>query len=69
MSIERRYARSMFDPGELVELRQMCMTAGKVFPPGKYVCGELPEVAFELGLVDRLPPIKGKSKKIEAESE
>lgn len=66
MGIERKYVRSLFEPGEMVELRQICLTAGRVFPPGKYIVGELPEIAFELGLVDRLPGVKGKNDNIDA---
>jgi len=69
MGIERKFIRSMFEINEMVELRQMCLTAGRVFPPGKYIVGELPEVAFELGLVDRLPGVKGKNDKIVDEEE
>jgi hypothetical protein len=42
----------------------MCFTPGKVFQPGKYIVGELPDIAFEMGLVDRLPPVKGKNAEI-----
>jgi hypothetical protein len=42
----------------------MCFTPGRVFEPGKYIVGELPDIAFEMGLVDRLPPVKGKSAQI-----
>jgi hypothetical protein len=64
MAIERRMSRSMFLPGEVVQLRQMCFTPGKMFQPGKYIAGELPDVAFDMGLVDRLPPVRGKSAEI-----
>jgi len=65
MAIERRMSRLMFLPGEEVQLRQMCFTPGKLYQPGKYIAGELPDVAFDMGLVDRLPPVRGKSEEIE----
>lgn len=65
MGIERKMFRGMFDPSEVVELRQICFTPGKVFSPGKYIAGELPDVAFEMGLVDKLPPVKGNNAEIE----
>ncbi|MCY7323250.1 MAG: hypothetical protein LH660_15960 [Phormidesmis sp. CAN_BIN36] len=64
MAIERRMSRSMFLPGEEVVLRQMCFTPGRVFQPGKYIMGDLPDVAFDMGLVDRLPPVRGKNAEI-----
>ncbi|KAM3100732.1 hypothetical protein ACKFKF_10890 [Phormidesmis sp. 146-12] len=67
MAIERRMSRLMFLPGEEVQLRQMCFTPGKLYQPGKYIAGELPDVAFDMGLVDRLPPVRGKSEEIEPE--
>jgi hypothetical protein len=36
-----------------------------MFQPGKYIAGELPDVAFEMGLVERVPPVKGKNAQIE----
>ncbi|NEP09552.1 MAG: hypothetical protein F6K14_04840 [Symploca sp. SIO2C1] len=65
MGLERKMWRGMFTPGEVVELRQMCFTPGRVFEPGKYIAGELPDVAFEMGLVEQLPPVKGKNAQIE----
>ncbi|NES21655.1 MAG: hypothetical protein F6K41_22685 [Symploca sp. SIO3E6] len=65
MGLERKMWRGMFLPGEVVELRQMCFTPGRVFEPGKYIVGELPDIAFEMGLVEQLPPVKGKSEQIE----
>ncbi len=65
MAIERRLSRSMFLPGEEVVLRQVCFTPGRVFQPGKYITGDLPDVAFDMGLVDRLPPVRGKSAEIQ----
>ena len=64
MGLEKRMFRGMFAPGEVVQLRQMCFTPGKMFQPGKYIAGELPDIAFEMGLVDRLPPLKGKNAQI-----
>lgn len=64
MAIERRMSRSMFLPGEVVQLRQLCFTPGRMFQPGKYIAGDLPDVAFDMGLVERLPPVRGKSAEI-----
>ena len=64
MGLEKSMFRGMFAPGEVVQLRQMCFTPGKMFQPGKYIAGELPDIAFEMGLVDRLPPVKGKNAQI-----
>lgn len=58
---QRIFSRSTFLPQEVVELRQTCFTPARVFNPGKYIAGQLPDIAFELGLVDRLPPVRGKS--------
>lgn len=64
MGIERRLSRAMFLSTEIVELRQLCFTPGRLFEPGKYLAGELPDTAFEMGLVDKLPPIRGRSEEI-----
>ncbi|GAB4226892.1 MAG: hypothetical protein Kow00121_55340 [Elainellaceae cyanobacterium] len=64
MGIEQRMFRGAFSPDEVVELRQMCFTPGRIFEPGKYIVGDLPDLAFEMGLVDRLPPVRGKSAEI-----
>ncbi len=64
MGIEHRQYRSTFLPTEVVELRQICFTAGRMFEPGKYIAGDLPSIAFEMGLVDRLPPIRGKNAEV-----
>ncbi|MBW4441922.1 MAG: hypothetical protein KME10_11925 [Plectolyngbya sp. WJT66-NPBG17] len=64
MGIERRMSRAMFLAAETVQLRQVCFTPGRVYQPGRYIAGELPDVAFEMGLVDRLPPVRGKSAEI-----
>ncbi len=61
MAIERRLSRAMFDSTEIVELRQLCFTPGRVFQPGHYISGELPDTAFDMGLVEKLPPVRGKS--------
>ncbi len=64
MGIEQRMWRGMFVPSELVQLKQVCFTPGRIFEPGKYIAGELPDVAFEMGLVEQIPPIKGKNAEI-----
>jgi hypothetical protein len=64
MALERRLSRAMFLDSEVVELRQMCLTPGRVFEPGKYLAGELPDIAFEMGLVETLPPVRGKSEEV-----
>ncbi len=64
MSLERRLSRDMFASGELVALRQPCFTMGRFFEPGKYLVGELPDTAFEMGLVDKLPPVRGNSAEV-----
>jgi hypothetical protein len=58
----------MFAPEEVVLLKQICFTPGKIFEPGKYIVGELPDIAFEMGLVEQLPPIKGKNAEINPET-
>jgi len=65
MGIENRMFRGAFLPDEMVELRQLCLTPGRIFEPGKYLAGELPDLAFEMGLVDRLPPVRGKNAEIQ----
>ncbi|MEM7065268.1 MAG: hypothetical protein AAF572_19165 [Cyanobacteria bacterium P01_B01_bin.77] len=64
MALERRLSRAMFEATEIVELRQICFTPGRVFEPGKYITGDLPDVAFTMGLVEKLPPVRGKSEEI-----
>ena len=64
MGLERRLFRGMFDAGEVVELRQTCFTPGRVYQPGKYIAVELPDVAFEMGLVDKLPPVRDENAEI-----
>lgn len=61
MPLERRLSRDAFLPGEMVQLKQLCLTPGRLFQPGKYIAGELPDVAFTMGLVERLPPVRGNS--------
>lgn len=64
MPLERRLSREVFAETEIVELRQICMTASGLFEPGKYLVGQLPDEAFEMGLVEALPPVRGKSEEI-----
>jgi hypothetical protein len=64
MGIERKMWRGMFAPSEIVQLKQPCFTPGKLFEPGRYIAGELPDIAFEMGLVEQLPPVRGKSAEI-----
>lgn len=64
MALERRLSRAMFEATEMVELRQICFTPGRVFEPGKYITGDLPDIAFTMGLVEKLPPVRGKSEEI-----
>lgn len=66
MQIETRIWRDMFVPNEIVQLRQFCFTPGRVFTPGKYIAGELPNVAFEMGLVEQVPPVRGKNAQIKS---
>jgi hypothetical protein len=68
MGIERRMSRAMFAQTEIVELRQMCFTPGRMFEPGKYIAGELPDIAFEMGLVEKLPSVRGHSEEIDPQS-
>ncbi|HEY9887807.1 MAG TPA: hypothetical protein V6D02_05355 [Candidatus Obscuribacterales bacterium] len=64
MPLERRLSRTMFLENEVVELRQTCFTPSRMFEPGKYIAGDLPDIAFEMGLVDKLPPVRGRSAEI-----
>ena len=64
MAIERRLSRSMFAEAEMVELRQICFTPARLYEPGKYMVRDLPDIAFEMGLVEKLPPVRGKSEEI-----
>lgn len=65
MGLERKMWRGMFAPKEVVELRQMCFTPERVFAPGKYTAAELPDTAFEMGLVEQLPPVSEQNTHIE----
>ncbi|MGQ4649685.1 hypothetical protein [Lyngbya aestuarii] len=65
MGLERKMWRGMFAPGKIVQLRQVCFTPGRVFQPGRYLVGELPDIAFEMGLVEEAPPVKGKNAQIQ----
>ncbi len=64
MPLERRLSREAFLPGEMVVLKQLCFTPGRLFQPGKYIAGELPDIAFNMGLVEQLPPVRGNSAEI-----
>ena len=64
MGLERQLSRAMFAENEVVQLRQVCMTPSGLFEPGKYIVGKLPDAAFEMGLVEKLPPVRGKSEEI-----
>ena len=64
MALERRLSREIFAETEIVELRQVCMTPSGLFEPGKYLAGQLPDAAFEMGLVESLPPVRGKSEQV-----
>jgi hypothetical protein len=58
MGLERKMFRGMFAPNEVVQLKQPCFTPSGLFEPGKYKVADLPDIAFEMVLVDRLPPVK-----------
>ncbi|MDX2230696.1 MAG: hypothetical protein NW220_13725 [Leptolyngbyaceae cyanobacterium bins.349] len=61
---EQRHFQGLFAPTELVTLRQYCFTPSRMFEPGVYFAGQLPGIAFEMGLVDKLPPVRGKNAEI-----
>lgn len=61
MSFEHRIFQNVFAPTDLVVLRQVYFTPGQVFEPGVYYAGQLPGAVFDMGLVDQLPPVRGKS--------
>jgi hypothetical protein len=61
MVLESKRFRGMFKPGEIVQLKKPCFTPGRLFEPGKYQVADLPDVAFDMGLVDHLPQVKGNS--------
>ncbi|MEQ9552923.1 MAG: hypothetical protein RIM23_25315 [Coleofasciculus sp. G3-WIS-01] len=52
MGIENRRWKGLFAPTEVVELKQMCLTPGQIFQPGRYKAEDLPDIAFEMGLVE-----------------
>jgi hypothetical protein len=54
MGIERQIGRALFHATELVELKQMCFTPGRIFAPGRYRAEELPDTAFDMGLVQAI---------------
>ena len=54
MAIERRRFRGIFAPAEQVELKQVCFTPSRIFQPGKYKVEDLPDIAFEMGLVEKV---------------
>lgn len=64
MNPEHRIFQGLFTPTEMVVLRQACFTPSRMFEPGVYFAGQLPGIAFEMGLVDKLPPIRGKNAEI-----
>jgi hypothetical protein len=65
MGLERKMFRGMFDQTEVVQLRQTCFTPNRVFEAGQYMVGELPDIAFDMGLVERLPSVRGKSAELD----
>lgn len=58
MGIERQIGRALFAPSQLVELKQLCFTPGRLFAPGHYRAEELPDTAFDMGLVQAIAPTK-----------
>jgi|JI71714BRNA_FD_contig_21_7615178_length_467_multi_7_in_0_out_0_2 hypothetical protein len=58
MGIERKMFRGMFAPMEVVLLKQPCFTPGGLFEPGKYPVQDLPDIAFDMGLVQKLPTVR-----------
>ena len=68
MGLERRLSRSIFLNTEVVQLRQLCLTPGGLFEPGQYRAEELPDIAFEMGLVEKLPPPQGRTTEPESDS-
>ncbi len=65
MGIEKRLSRAIFAPNEIVELRQTCFTSTQMFAPGTYPVEQLPDIAFEMGLVEPLRPSQNKDAKEE----
>jgi hypothetical protein len=64
MNPEQHILQGLFAPTEMVMLRQACFTPSRMFEPGVYFAGQLPGIAFEMGLVDKLPPVRGKNAEI-----
>jgi len=64
MSSEHHLLQNFFASTELVTLRQYCFTPSRMFEPGVYFAGQLPGIAFEMGLVDKLPPVRGKNAEV-----
>jgi hypothetical protein len=58
MGLERKMFRGMFAPMEVVLLKQPCFTPGGLFEPGKYRVQDLPDIAFDMGLVQKLPTVR-----------
>lgn len=65
MAIENRRWKGLFAPTEVVELKQTCFTPQQIFKPGKYKAGELPDIAFEMGLVAGLHTEESPKDKVE----
>lgn len=61
MAIERKRFRGIFSPTEIVKLKQVCFTPNRVFQPGNYPAADLPDIAFDMGFVEALPPSQEKS--------
>ncbi len=66
MAIESRRFRGIFAPTEIVELKQICLTPSRVFQPGKYTVEDLPDIAFEMGLVRKASSINDQSEEASA---
>jgi hypothetical protein len=62
MGIESSRFRGMFAPEEIVELKQICFLPTRVFQPGRYKAEELPDIAFEMGLVEQVSDINPEDK-------
>lgn len=65
MAIENRRWKGLFAPTEIVELKQMCLTPQQIFQPGKYKAEDLPDIAFEMGLVSGLDSDESPKDKVE----
>lgn len=57
MGIESSRFRGLFAPTEVVELKQICFTPTGVFQPGRYQAEDLPDIAFNMGLVEKVSTI------------